>query len=238
MKHLVIILALFPLLGFGQEINLLKKQKISVGLTISPDYCFRVLKGDSSATGIINNREFIEVGKFGNTSGISAAYSVTEFFSVELSVLYVNRGYQTKTISTGSSNQGSSNPDIPVEYSINYTYNFIDVPIKAKYYLSNGKSRLFVFAGGSANFFFKEWVRTNTVYQDGRKKAVPSLTGYSFAPVSFMAIVGLGFAHDISSKMFYKIEPNYRRSITPIFSMPVKEYPYSLGIEFGLYYRL
>ena len=59
-----------------------------------------------------------------------------------------------------------------------------------------------------------------------------------FSDISIAVIIGAGIDYAINNKLNLRIEPMFRRAIIPLVDAPIKEYHYSLGANFGLYYKL
>jgi len=56
--------------------------------------------------------------------------------------------------------------------------------------------------------------------------------------VNFAVLAGIGMDYDFKSKIKFRIEPIYRRSINTIINAPIKGYLYSVGLNIGVYYKI
>jgi hypothetical protein len=70
--------------------------KLLVGISISPDYCFRTLEnndGSSTSAMIIDLRNNKEQFKIGYTAGLNICYNISNRWSIESGVLLSSKGY-------------------------------------------------------------------------------------------------------------------------------------------------
>jgi len=63
-------------------------------------------------------------------------------------------------------------------------------------------------------------------------------TGSGLSRINFAVVAGLGINYDLTSRLTFRVEPTYRRSITSIINAPIKGYLYSAGINTGIYFKL
>lgn len=240
MKLLFTLLALIPLAIFCQNTNPTKKVDISIGFTFSPDYCYRTLKADASSVSakwIVDSRDTFEIPKFGYTTGLYVALRFNKRISLETGLLYSNKGEKTKRLS----NLHAIEPDstLPIAISFIYGYIYIDIPIKFNYYvLVHKKAKLFVMAGISPNIFLTQKTTSILEYKDGQKNTSNSWHQQDYAIIDLTIIAGLGFSYDLTNKIYFSLEPTYRRSIIPINDGGIISYLYSIGLTTGLFYKL
>jgi hypothetical protein len=89
-------------------------------------------------------------------------------------------------------------------------------------------------AGISGNIFLIEKTTQTTGFtSDDVQNNFYNHDGFSNMNMSVLASVGVDCP--LINNWIFKIEPVYRRSITPISNTPLKKYLYSLGINFGLF---
>lgn len=240
MKLLFTLLALIPLAIFCQNTNPTKKVDISIGFTFSPDYCYRTLKVNSSSDLVkwtAESRDTFEIPKFGYTTGLNVALRFNKRISLETGLLYSNKGEKTKRLS----DLHAIGPDstLPTAISYIYGYIYIDIPIKFNYYvLVHKKAKLFVMAGISPNIFLTQKTTSILEYKDGQKNTSNSWHHQNYIIIDLTIIAGLGFRYDLSNKIYFSLEPTYRRSITPINDGFIRSYLYSIGLTTGFYYKL
>lgn len=239
---LLIILTLIPLTTFCQSKDTINKKKIEIGLIFSPDYCYRSLQPDPStqwSEGIASRRDSFEIPKFGYTTGAGVLFSLTNKITLETGLLFSDKGEKTKYHHLTT---GSPDPLLGEKIRFVYHYLYLDVPVKANYFVLMGKVKLFLSAGISANIFLTQKTSSIIEYSDG-STARNNSTGFIndfYSKVNLAAIAGVGINYGLTSRLNLRIEPVYRRSITSITASPssIKGYLYSIGINTGIYYRL
>jgi len=212
-----------------------KTKKFEIGITFSPDYCFRKLKTDTESKWIADIRDTLETGKFGYTTGLNVVYNINKKFSVAAGVLFSDKGKRTKKYSLGNFNSANA----PISNTYIYHYHSIDIPIKANYYILTEKIRFFITAGVSTTIFIAQKTTSKLEYRERNpEKSSSTNTSSAFTKINFSVIAGLGIDCAITDKFNFKMEPLYRRSITSIINAPIKEYLYSAGLNIGIYYKL
>lgn len=234
MKKLVLILLLFPSLVFCQTTD--KTPRFALGVSFSPDYCYRSLTSDSGGKFVKDLRDSTEIAKFGYTTGVNFSYIISKRFSVDAAILFSDKGEQTekKTLVFGSSMGGD--PLFPTKFKSNYHYYYLDVPIKINFNILTKKVKLYLTAGVSPNIFLCEKTISVIEYDDSRKERhASSEKGYSV--INLAVVGGIGFSYDFAKHWSFRLEPVYRRSVTSIIDTPVKGYLYSIGINTGVYYN-
>ena len=240
MKKLLTLLTIIPLTIFCQDTETTTK-KYSIGLTFSPDYCYRTLKPDASSKWIADDRNSHEIPKIGYTAGLNLAVNINKRFTFETGLLFSDKGEQTKQYSVVWVDvNGQVDPTMPVANTFIYHYLYLDIPIKVNYYILTGRAKLFLTAGISPNIFLTQKTVSLLEYSDGHTTInTSSGSGYTgFAIINLTFIAGLGFEYNFTKKVYLKIEPIYRRSITSIVNAPIKGYLYSSGLNIGLFYKL
>ncbi|MES2397169.1 MAG: outer membrane beta-barrel protein [Bacteroidota bacterium] len=211
----------------------------AIGYTVSPDYCYRTVTSDGSASmnNIVTFRNENEVPQFGITSGFNVAYFFTKHFSIETGINYSNRGYRTKYFSDFISPSGTPDPFIPTKINYIYNYNFIDIPLKINFVAGKKKLHFIASAGISANFllFLKE--TRISEYSDGRKiTSYPKpQTGFDFSDLTMLLSAGTDI--NLTNKLNLRIEPTFRYSLGIKQTSPIKEHLWSAGLSLGFYYR-
>jgi hypothetical protein len=239
MKHLLFLLTIFPLTVFCQDTTVENIKKTAIGLTFSPDYCYRTLKSDASSKWIADIRNMHEIPKLGYTTGMNIAYALNKRIALEAGILYSDKGERTDKYWLFSiTPSGQPDPALPTAVSYNYHYIYIDIPVKANYYFLTKRAKLYLTGGVSPNVFITQKSTSIEEYSDGHKKKNSSTSSSRLASVNLAAIGGLGFSYDFTRKFYLKVEPVYRRSIIPIVDAPIKGYLYSIGLNLGIYYKL
>lgn len=241
MHRLLSLLLLLPFTSFCQEAETAKPNKLSIGFTFSPDYCYRLLIPDTANTSILiaDRRDSLEIPKFGYTTGVNLALNFHKRITLETALLFSNKGEKTKSYSTvWVTSSGQPDPSLPTKVAYVYHYLYLDVPVKANFYVLTKKVKLFVSAGLSTNIFLTQ--RTTAIYEysDGRTTRNTSAGSDVFKRINFAFTAGVGLGYELTDKLYLQMEPTYRRSIHSIIDAPIQGLLYSTGINFGLYYKL
>ena len=239
MKQIVFFLALLPLALFGQSADSSSLKRFAIGLNYSPDYSYRTLKPTAESKWIADSRDTLEIPKYGYTSGLSLLFRISKNLTFETGLQYSNKGEKTKTrkleIFDPNSPQSSMNT---MEVTFVYSYNYLDIPIKANYYLINKKFKFFLSGGLSNNIFISSTNKSTISFAPGNSTTNTTKSSTNYSLVNIAALAGFGIEQQLNSKLSLRLEPIYRRSITSIINAPIKGYLYSAGMNFGLYLSL
>lgn len=211
-----------------------------IGFNFSPDYSFRTLKnndGSSSSDLVIKSRNDIEIAKFGYTTGLTIFFNVTQKIGLETGIQYSNKGFKTK-------NQDliyiplPPNPSLPTKLKINYAYNYIGFPIKAKF--TSGKTKLlFIASAGFTTNFLLNVKQTNYFeYADGKKEKKTESTTSDFNKVDITPMISTGFEYKVSNKIHFIAEPTFRFGLLKTKDTPVSEKLWNFGLNIGFYHGL
>ncbi len=223
----------FPLLGYCQSADD-SERKFSVGLSFSPDYCYRSIISDKSSVNdiICKNRDSIEIPKYGFTSGISLKYRLNKTISLESGVFYSEKGEKTKSIALKSDiDEGFA------KLKLIYHYSYLDIPLKVNINLLTSKLKVYISAGLVANIFMSNKNISYVEYTDGSTKSFSNNYNNEYNRLALSFIAGLGLSYDISDKFTCKFEPSYKRFITSATNTPIKGYFYSSGLNVGIDYK-
>ena len=230
---------IIPFTIFSQEKDSTKASKFSIGLTFSPDYCYRNLKADASSQWIADNRNSYEIPKFGYTTGLNFSYRYNKRVSFGIGLLFSDKGEKTKNIATQwITPSGQPDPILPIKLEYNFHYYYLDIPLQLDFNLiSLVRGEFYFSASFSPNIFLSQETKSYSEYSDGRKEAGTFTTvGYNAINLSFTA--GIGYRARFSDKFFFKLEPKYRYSITSIIDAPIRGYLFSVGLDIGFYYGI
>ena len=237
MKQLLTLLLTFlSAITFGQKSK--QANKISIGYSFSPDYNFRTLKngdGNSSTDLVIKSRDDIEKAKFGYTTGLNVTFHFSDLLGFETGVQYSNKGYKTKEQDL---TYFPLNPSLPNKATTNYSYQYIGIPLKAKFTFGKSKARFISSAGFMTNFLLNVKQSTNYKYPDGKteKKNQSSTSGFNKIDISPM--VSIGVDYKLTGKIHLLAEPTFRLGLKKTKDAPVKEKLWNAGVAFGISYDL
>ena len=237
MKQLLILLLTFSAAtAFGQKSK--QGNKISIGYNFSPDYSFRILKngdGNSSTDLVIKSRDNIEKAKFGYTTGLNVTFHFSDLLGFETGVQYSNKGYKTKEQDL---TYFPPNTSLPNKATTNYSYQYIGIPLKAKFSFGKSKARFISSAGFMTNFLINVKQSTNYKYPDGKteKKNQSSTSGFNKIDISPM--VSIGVDYKLTDKIHLSAEPTFRFGLSKTKDAPVKEKLWNAGLVFGISYDI
>lgn len=231
MKQIIFLIFIFsPLFIFGQPTDDEKANKFLIGFTISSDYAYRSLKSESSSQWYADIRDRMESPKFGFTTGFNFIF-FRKRFAAEAGLLFADKGYKRERklmdVNGNAIGRGISR----------YHYEYIDIPLKLHYNIKTGSSVFFITGGISTNFFLRQRVVASLQFDDGSamsKRRDTVKEGYP--KLNLAVIAGLGYRQRLSDKLYFQIEPVYRRSAISIIDAPIKGYLWSFGADMGLFY--
>src|SRR5688572_5813324 len=244
-KILLSLCAFLPLFSFGQASEINSVSRLAVGFVFSPDHCYRSLKFDDASKWIGDHRNEREIPKFGFTTGASILYTLNKRVSLESGLLLSNKGEKLKEEFINNPEfYADANGVSPLSWRHTYHYLYLDVPTKINYYLLTGKVKLFISAGISTNIFLTQLTKQEVKFSDGRTDVHKDFNNHpydyytGFKRLNLVGLAGLGAEYNLSDNFHLRIEPIYRRSITPINNTSIKSYLTSTGVNLGVYYKL
>ncbi|MFL5752723.1 MAG: outer membrane beta-barrel protein [Bacteroidia bacterium] len=212
-------------------------KRFAIGLEFSPDLSYRYLVSANKMTEfIVKDRNEYEVPKLSFTTGISGVFKLKDKIYLEAGIQYSVKGEKYKRQVYFIAPQSLYDPAIPANDNgsakmvYNYKDIYIDVPVKLNYYLRTKKCSPFISAGISPNIFLTEKVVINC-----RSSSGSNFSGYSF--INPQALLGFGLDFNLK-RIKMRVEPIGRCSVLPVIkNANIKGYFYSVGINYGLYYR-
>ncbi len=223
--------------GFSQTYRSDFSKRFSFGLSFSPDYTYRMLSADVDDGGLIDMRNETESARFGYTTGLTVKYLLSERWVLESGLQYADRGDKMESDEPGYIFPDDSDPFIPDESKSLYHYNFLGIPLKANFYLLNGRTKLFLSAGVSADFFSGSKTKQIHTY-DGRE-IVNSFSeeGVDFNSMNVMGLAGFGVDYELNRKLELRFEPIVRYSFSSLTTYTdLHTYLYAVGVNFAVYF--
>jgi hypothetical protein len=256
MKRLITIAAImisFP--SFGQEsskaVNTADFNRLSFGINISPDYCFRTLKnndGSSTSAMIIAERNKHELFKIGYTAGLNVCYNISRKAAIGLGVQYSNKGFKFSESGSDLTFGDMNDPrygfiyatatGIPDKIITNYNYHYIDIPLTAVFTFGQKRIQFVTRVGIAANILLSSNEITILKYPDGSKKRQTQDQLYDYRKLDISPTASIGIAYKISNKICMKIEPTFRYGLIKIIDSPVTGYLWNGGLNISCYYSL
>ena len=236
MKKLILLFLFLPLLSLGQNQTIAEETKFAVGFCFSPEYSYRYLQTDIDSIKFVKLiSDTTETADFGFATGISVLYKLNSRFVIESGLLYSKKGY--KNIATKLNAFDPNDPLIPQKISIYYTYSYFSIPLKLNYILLDKRLKLYVSAGISANFFIKGRTKTESEYSGKTNITYLDADNDKFSKLNVELLAGLGADYDINRHFKLRLEPIFRRSLSPLSDSDIKTYLYSGGLNLGVYYK-
>lgn len=233
MKYILLLFTtILSLNASGQSAE--QTTKISIGFTFSPDYSFRTLKSndDNSTTRqVIKDRNHIEIAKFGFSTGLNITYHLSNHIGLETGVQYANKGYKAKETDLILEHP---DPNMLKKASINYSYQYLGIPIIARFTFGKSKIRFTSGAGIATNFLIKTKNTAHYKYADGKTEKRTETHSSDFKKVSFSPLVSLGIDYKISDKIHVSAEPTFRFGHILNESGPIKVKLWSTGLALGV----
>lgn len=231
---LILALTLVSLTVLGQGTKPL--QKILIGFNFSPDYAYRGLKngdGSSSTDLVIKSINDIEIAKFGYTTGVNACFNFSPRVGFETGIQFSNKGYKTINRDLVYFPPNSS---LPINSKTVYAYQYIGIPVKAKFSFGKSKVRFVSSIGFITNFLLNVKQSTSFEYAGGKKekKSQSSKSGFKNAGIS--PIVSVGIDYKLNKKIHLFAEPTFRYGLIKTKDAPVMENLWSAGLNIGFYY--
>ena len=239
-RQLLILLTLLPLTTLSQSTDTITSRRFFIGLTFSPDYCYRTLtQNDETITdeqwnNAKNIEDSIDIPKFSYTTGITFGYQINKRFGIETGILYSNKGYRTVSIATI---YDFSKPPENARHIINYSY--LDIPLKANLTFLDKKLQLLLGIGTTLNILIKTTVKT---IPDSPTDDFPLQTtdiDYEYNKINLSPTANIGLIYNINNRMSLRTEPTFRYSVLNIDDKSYKAtHFWSVGLNIGFYVGL
>lgn len=249
MRLLIFFTLLFPGFLCAQTPDSLKTKKWAIGLTYSPDFCYRI--NYTSRMSIYSGSGETEKPKAGMTAGVNFLYQLLDRVGIETGILYSTKGEKVYSPSVNwiMPDGSTSDPSVPnntsasykaAERKSTYTYKYLEVPLKINWYAVNNKFKVYPNLGVSANIFLgKKTVSDYHFDEGGSEKTSSAAYDAKNIPALDMAVlVGVGLSYDVSKNLFIKAEPAYRQFVRPLVDRPISGRFYSFGLNAGVYFRI
>ncbi len=238
MKRLLFFITIFIALTAQGQNEKASQKKIQIGVNFSPDYSFRTLKnndGSPSSDFVIKSRNDIEIAKIGYTTGLNVCFNFSQLVGLETGIQFSNKGYKTNNRDLV---YFPPNPNLPSKAKTNYTYQYIGIPLKAKFSFGEERIRFLTSIGFMTNFLLNVKQTNNYEYSDGKteKKTLSSKSDYKNIDISPM--ISAGIDYKLNSKIHLLVEPTFRYGLLNTREAPVTENLWSAGLNFGIYHTL
>ena len=227
--------------------------KWSLGINLSPDYCFRTLintSGSPYADMVIDSRNGYEQFKIGFSAGVVANYRISEKAFFEFGVSYSDKGYSSKKMELtfgdaidpryGFTYPTSSTSNLSGLLAVKFYYNhiYLDVPVRVLFAFGQKKTRLVTGIGVTSGFLLKS--TQNIVYDSGDgSNSVSTYDQYeTFNNFNLFSEVSIGVERQFGKKVTLRVQPVFKYGILKIIDAHVSAHLWSGGLNFGCYYHL
>ena len=240
----LILLSMFVLAQSEKNIS---TKKLYVGVSFSPDYSYRRLYLSDDDYSFVDLRNKAESPRFGFTTGIVISYQISNRFVLESGILFSDKGDKYEVViddfisfdDFGNIITGRdiNDPLIPEKHTSKYHYYFLGIPLKMNYYFLKKNVDLFISAGVSADYFINYKTKTKLEFKDRIEKNSKTHDSTDFNKVNIIGLVGFGIDYKVTNRIKFQFEPVLRYSFTPLVNAPLKEYLYSFGADFTVFFQ-
>ena len=215
-----------------------KSTSILIGINFSPDYSFHSLTnndGSSSTDAVIKNRNSIEIAKFGFTTGIDLCIDLSQSLAIETGIQFSNKGYKTKALDLLFA---QPDPSLPINASFQYSYQYVGIPVKARFTFGKNKLHFISGIGFMTNILIHQNVNVKQGYPGGRKDEKNQSSTSDYKKIDISPMVSFGLDYTINNKLHLIAEPVFRYGVIKTRDAPVTEHLWSAGFNCGIYYRV
>ncbi|MGC4103306.1 outer membrane beta-barrel protein [Ferruginibacter sp.] len=233
MKHfLAFITALVSLTATAQQKN---SSSTLLGLSFSPDHSFRTLvyhSGDAPTDLVIKSRNDNELAKFGYTAGLNVYFKCSRRVGFETGIQYANKGYQTK-----EQQLVYAPPDntLPSTQKINYTYQYIGIPLKLKLHFGTGQLQFNTGLGFVTSILLNAKENITYGYLNGTSQKKSSSSTSGFKKLDFSPVISAGVNYQLNNKLQLFAEPSFRYNVLKTKDASISEHLWSAGLNVGFY---
>ncbi len=225
-------LFLFAIIIFV-SLNSYAQRKLKIGINFSPDYCYRILKVDSTnnhTKSLMNYRNETEIPKISFSTSINLLYQFSNNFELETGLQYSNNGYRTKKSKVNG-----------FDYYFKYSFHQLNLPVRIIYKTNWEKKMQFTSSVGIATSYLFKYQTITFLSENNEKferKAYDYTKIYNYKEINFMPTVSIGIDYVINNKFNLKLEPTFRYGLVKIIKTPITERLWNVGLNMGFYYTL
>ncbi|MDZ4757695.1 MAG: outer membrane beta-barrel protein [Bacteroidota bacterium] len=228
MKKYILILAA-NLFIYGNLFAQHKGYKSAIGITFSPDYAYRSLLTTDSASKIIKEiQRNPQNGIMGFTSGLDYRFKLFGLVNIETGLNYTRKGWSSDSVNS--------------KFVITnlFNYNYVVVPVKIRINLPAGRRRLFyINAGVSGGVLLGAAKTVTTSYFTGTFKTDKTAIKSDVSnKIYYSMVFGFGLDYRMVSNLYFKIEPNFQRTMSEYSKETLSSFLNSGGVNLGLLWGL
>ncbi|MCW3126080.1 MAG: hypothetical protein JWO03_1738 [Bacteroidetes bacterium] len=234
-----------PLIYASQDVvaPVIKRHRLFIGISVSPDLCYRTLSYPSSYTNYEAYRN--EIPKCGVTAGVQLIYAFPKLIELQAGILYSDKGYQTPIGTDWAS--GNGHPGIFRQKWV-YDFHYLDIPLRVNFLAGKKKIRFCGGIGLTTNIFLTETSVYTEHYENGDLITKRHYT-LKNKPVDLSPLVSAGIDCRIRDRSHIRIEPTFTHNILNTADSivwpfsdkrnpSVKEYYWSVGLNLSYYFGL
>lgn len=227
-----------PVLMFiSFSIELHAQQKLSVGLTFSPNYShLHVTSKSNSPTRYSEDNPL-----YTYSAGIHLKYAFSQFISIQSGLNYSEYGTKVHYKNDGQPYYKTFKETLDLKNIHSYK----SIPLELQFtFLRKNNLKLFASVGSAYYFSVKTYEVRTIDGQKGKRQEIenhPFHGGYSLFDNAIDIQTGIGLVYT-TGNLELSIQPKYRRMITNnvynSHGLDLKVYYYTIGLEFGAFYKL
>jgi len=179
---------------FGIESNIGISDRYKVG-KLPKDY--------NTSDELLNLFNDLEGPKFSQEYGIVFDFAVKRNLHLLAGVKHIEWGSSSKKVK----------PLVLAEYSdfkIKVRNQFLEIPIRLKYYIHNKKSRLYISCGYSPTIHLNTVSIATLYYPERKEKIKDKDVLWKLRRLNMTGEIGMGYENTISKKLVFSICPNFR----------------------------
>lgn len=128
----------------------------------------------------------------------------------------------------------AQDPAIPDYFKSKYYYNYLGIPLKLNYYVIQKKVGVYLIGGIKSDFFLNAKYRAYLEFEGREEIHTQKQKDVDFNKVNLIGLAGFGIDYKIAQRLKLRFEPIFRYSFTPIVDSDLKEYLYSVGVNFSI----
>ncbi len=233
---------------FGQD-NATETHKLLIGVTVSPDICYRTLENDGSSSTaplIMDSLNDRESPKFSYSTGLSLCYNLTRHWAIETGLLYSNKGFAFVNSDPTFGDQidprygfiYTSGGSTPTKIIFIDNFNYLDIPLRTIFTVGNRKVRFISSLGITTNILINATGTSVVKYANGDTDRNTQEQPYDYKKVNFSPTVSMGIDWQLCDKFNLRVEPTFRYGLLKIIDAPITAYLWSGGLNLTCYYAL
>lgn len=229
----IVLLCLFaPFQAEAQQDVKTNSNRFSLGIMVSPDYCYRILRSDND--NFKTFRQGIDEVGLGLTGGILIRREAGHRWQFESGVVFTRHRISSKSSIYG--------PDLVLigKMSLNYDYQFVQIPVRVNHIIIPGERfRAIATSGLGLSITHKAIKKGEVIMADGSKSQVSEVFDKANFPLCLYGMVGCGVEYKTNERLNFGALILYRQHLTRVYAgtdIDVRDYPYSIGINLSCFY--